>query len=185
MAIPAIRRFGRGDRLHVQAQRIWMILAGHVSGSGERRRRGELTLTYGELALRMGYDDTRAGHMLSRQLGIVGEYCLLNDLPALNAIVVNSKTGVAGEDVGPGDVEMVVERVAGLIGKLVEYAPQRENGRPGVDLCTIDFDPPRLASEALFLLDQRHPHALRCQRKRCGKSAHAAPDNRYVEIAVH
>ena len=99
MAIPAIRRFGRGDRLHVQAQRIWMILAGHVSGNGERRRRGELTLTYGELALRMGYDDTRAGHMLSRQLGIVGEYCLLNDLPALNAIVVNSKTGVAGEDV--------------------------------------------------------------------------------------
>ena len=98
MAIPAIRRFGRGDRLHVQAQRIWMILAGHVSGNGERRRRGELTLTYGELALRMGYDDTRAGHMLSRQLGIVGEYCLLNDLPALNAIVVNSKTGVAGED---------------------------------------------------------------------------------------
>ncbi len=47
----------------------------------------------------MGYGDTRAGHMLSRQLGIVGHYCLMNDLPALNAIVVNAVTKEPGGDV--------------------------------------------------------------------------------------
>lgn len=96
--VPAIRRYGPGDRLPVQAQRIWLILAGFVSGR-EAPPRGERTIRYGELALRMGYSDTRAGHMLSRQLGIVGTYCLMNDLPALNAIVVNAVTGQPGEDV--------------------------------------------------------------------------------------
>ena len=99
MAIPPIRRFARGDRLPVQAQRIWLILAGHVSGSEQRRRNDERTLTYGELALRMGYDDTRAGYTFARQLGMIGHYCLMNDLPALNAIVVNARTNEPGEDV--------------------------------------------------------------------------------------
>ena len=48
-------------------------------------------MTYGELAERMGYADRRAGHMLSRQLGIIGEFCRLNDLPALNSVVVNQR----------------------------------------------------------------------------------------------
>lgn len=96
--VPAIRRYGLGDRLPVQAQRIWLILSGFVSGR-EIRSSSALTLTYGELALRMGYADTRAGHMLSRQLGIVGNYCLMNDLPALNAMVVNAVTKEPGGDV--------------------------------------------------------------------------------------
>ena len=97
--IPAIRRYGPGDRLPVQAQRIWLILAGHVSGRREPPPQNARTITYGELALRMGYADTRAGHMLSRQLGIVGHYCLMNDLPALNAIVVNATTNEPGGDI--------------------------------------------------------------------------------------
>lgn len=97
-SIPAIRRYGPGDRLPVQAQRIWLILSGYVSGR-EHPPQNARTITYGELALRMGYDDTRAGHMLSRQLGIVGHYCLINDLPALNAMVVNATTKEPGGDV--------------------------------------------------------------------------------------
>ena len=97
--IPAIRRYGSGDRLPVQAQRIWLILSGHVSGRDTPPPQNARTITYGELALRMGYADTRAGHMLSRQLGIVGHYCLMNDLPALNAIVVNATTKEPGGDV--------------------------------------------------------------------------------------
>ncbi len=58
-----------------------------------------MTMTYGELAERMGHADRRAGHMLGRQLGIVGHYCLMNDLPALNAIVVNQDTQEPGGDV--------------------------------------------------------------------------------------
>ncbi|ALJ12381.1 hypothetical protein [Sphingopyxis macrogoltabida] len=97
--VPAIRRYKSGDRLPVQAQRIWLILSGYVSGRNDLPRQNACTITYGELALRMGYADTRAGHMLSRQLGIVGHYCLMNDLPALNAIVVNATTKEPGGDV--------------------------------------------------------------------------------------
>jgi hypothetical protein len=95
--IRAIRHYGEGDRLHIQAQRIWLILAAFVS-SPIRKTTDRKTLTYGELAELMGYD-RRAGHTLSRQLGIVGHYCLQNGLPTLNAIVVNQNTGEPGDDV--------------------------------------------------------------------------------------
>lgn len=97
-AIPAIRRYAAGDRLHVQAQRIWLILAAFVSGK-TRGSTDRKTMTYGELALEMGYGDARAGHMLGRQLGIVGRCCILNGLPPLNVIVVNQETGVPGDEV--------------------------------------------------------------------------------------
>jgi hypothetical protein len=96
--IPPIRHYKEGDRIYVQAQRIWLILVAFVS-SPMRRSDDDKTITYGELAVLMGYADRRAGHMLSRQLGIVGEFCRLNNLPALNSIVVNQTTGVPGEDV--------------------------------------------------------------------------------------
>ena len=96
--IPAIRRFAKGDRLPVQAQRIWQILAAFVS-SPMRKSNDPKTMTYGELALHMGYDTTQAGHVLGRQLGIIGQYCCLNDLPTLNSIVVNQATGAPGERV--------------------------------------------------------------------------------------
>ncbi len=96
--IPQIRRYEAGDRLHVQAQRIWLILVAFVS-SPTRKSTDKKTITYGELAELMGYPDKRAGHTLGRQLGIIGQYCRLNDLPTLNAIVVNQTTGAPGEDV--------------------------------------------------------------------------------------
>jgi hypothetical protein len=96
--IPEIRRYDVGDRIYVQAQRIWLILVAFVK-SPTRRPGDPKTITYGEVAEQMGYPDKRAGHMLSRQLGIIGEYCRLNDLPTLNSIVVNQTTGVPGEDV--------------------------------------------------------------------------------------
>jgi hypothetical protein len=96
--IPTIRRYKAGDRLYVQAQRIWLILVAFVS-SPTRGPTDEKTITYGELAELMGYPDKRAGHTLGRQLGIVGRYCRLNDLPALNAIVVDQTTGAPGEGV--------------------------------------------------------------------------------------
>ena len=97
--IPAIRRYAIGDRLPVQAQRIWLILTGYVCGRPAPIRASDRTMTYGELAERMGHADRRAGHMLGRQLGIVGHYCLMNGLPALNAIVVNQDTREPGGDV--------------------------------------------------------------------------------------
>jgi hypothetical protein len=96
--IPKIRRYQAGDRLYVQAQRIWLILVAYVQ-SHTWFPEGKETLIYGELAELMGYPDRRAGHMLGRQLGIVGQYCLLNGLPALNSIVVTATTGMPGDDV--------------------------------------------------------------------------------------
>jgi hypothetical protein len=95
---PVVKHFGRGDRVYVQAQQVWLILVGFVMNS-ERNPKRPATLTYGDLAERMGYPDRRAGHTLSRQLGIVGKLCTLNDLPALNAIVVNQDTLLPGADV--------------------------------------------------------------------------------------
>ena len=96
--IPPVRRYKKGDRLYVQAQQIWLVLVAFVSGP-TRKASDDKTMTYGELAERMGYADRRAGHMLSRQLGIIGEFCRLNDLPVLNSVVVNQTTGFPGEDV--------------------------------------------------------------------------------------
>jgi hypothetical protein len=93
--MPEIRRYGPGDRVYVQAQRIWLILAGFVDGM-TRKQDDPKTLTYGELATAMGLDP-RAGITLGRQLGIVGHCCLRNGLPALNSIVVNATTGAPGD----------------------------------------------------------------------------------------
>lgn len=93
-----VRRYVRGDRIHVQAQQIWLILTGFVSGH-TRHDRDDRTIAYGTLATLMGYGDPRAGHTLSRQLGIVGHCCLQEGLPALNSIVVNGVTGLPGHDV--------------------------------------------------------------------------------------
>jgi hypothetical protein len=97
-SIPQIKRFRRGDRLHVQAQHIWLILVAFVM-SWQRTRKGRSTMTYGELAQAMGYPDRQAGITLARQLGLVGEYCKMNDIPPLNVIVVNQGTGEPGAGV--------------------------------------------------------------------------------------
>lgn len=96
--IPEIKRYAPGDRLYVQAQRIWMILVAFIM-SPTRRENDAGTITYGEVAKLMGYADGRAGHTLGRQLGIIARYCIINDLPALNSIVVNQMTGLPGPDV--------------------------------------------------------------------------------------
>ncbi|MFG1192825.1 hypothetical protein [Xanthobacter flavus] len=96
--IPSIKRYAPGDRLYVQAQQIWIILVAFVM-ERDSDDRDSMTITYGELAERMGYPDRRAGHTLSRQLGIVGKYCKINDIPTLNSIVVNKLTGEPGDDV--------------------------------------------------------------------------------------
>ena len=85
-----LRTYGAGDRLHVQAQRIWLILTAWAHFR-------EKTIEYGELAELMG-KNPKAGVTLGRQLGIVGYYCLNNGLPPLNIIVVGQKTGAPGAE---------------------------------------------------------------------------------------
>ena len=86
------RRYQTGDRVYVQAQRIWLILSSHAVLRREIRCNGfpNGLVGYGDLAELMG-KDRRAGITLTRQLGIVGHYCLEHELPPLNVIVVKSK----------------------------------------------------------------------------------------------
>lgn len=87
----------QGERIPVQAQRIWMVLVSRVQcfkGEGL----GRILITYGELAEAIGMD-RRAGRTLSRPLWVLGRICLDNDLPALNAIVVNAKANEPGAGV--------------------------------------------------------------------------------------
>lgn len=97
--IPVVKRFGAADRLYVQAQQIWVILTGFVMWHQHAGAAMPPTITYGDLALKMGHDDRRVGHTLARQLGIVAQFCVRNDLPALNVIVVNQHTKMPGNDV--------------------------------------------------------------------------------------
>ena len=95
---PEVKFFKPSDRVYVQAQQIWLILVAFVMHADKKKARPD-TLTYGDLALVMGHDDRRAGHTLGRQLGIVGRFCIENDLPALNVVVVNQVTGAPGAEV--------------------------------------------------------------------------------------
>ena len=95
----AFRRYQAGDRIHVQAQQVWGLLTAYATFGGRQ------PISYGDLAEWMG-KDRRAGITLGRQLGIVGRYCLANDCPPLNVIVV-------GRDGRPG--EGVVTRVGKTI----------------------------------------------------------------------
>ena len=88
---PSIKRFQPGDRTYVRAQRVWITLACHIDHGGQ-------VLTYGDLAAAMGMD-RRAGIGLHRELGIIGTYCIQNDLPAIGCIVVAQETGVPGAGV--------------------------------------------------------------------------------------
>lgn len=112
--IPKIKRFARGDRLPVQAQQVWLILVAFVMHS-KHDPKHPTTITYGEVAAAMGYPDPRAGHTLGRQLGIVGEFCKANDLPPLNAIVVNQNTGMPGNEVVLRDGRTVRQEQAAVM----------------------------------------------------------------------
>ena len=109
---PVAKFYDHGDRLYVQAQRIWMILTGFVMQHPQRSGSMPPVISYGDLAVTMGAADGRAGHTLGRQLGIVGDFCLRNGLPALNAIVVNQQTRQPGAEVilQPGNDALAEQR---------------------------------------------------------------------------
>jgi hypothetical protein len=96
MSPPRIRLFARGCPVYVRAQQVWVILVAHVMcTSGPIRNR---LLTYGELSDRM-HIDRRAAIGLGRELGIVGNYCIQNELPALGSIVISQETQTPGPGV--------------------------------------------------------------------------------------
>ena len=99
---PPLRHFALRDRLYVQAQQIWLILVAFVMEGCDRDASRPPTITYGDLAMRMGYEDGRAGRTLSRQLGIINDYCVANQVPVLNSVVVTQSTGMPATELSFG-----------------------------------------------------------------------------------
>ncbi len=93
-----MKRYPRPARRHEQAQQIFMIVSSFVAHEciGFIKEKG--IITYGELAEKMGYS-ARAGVTLHEALGMVAHFCEQNDLPYLNAMVVNAETGEPGDEV--------------------------------------------------------------------------------------
>lgn len=110
----ALKRFREGDRWYVRAQQIWLILVTRVMSS-KRDPDRPATITYGALAKRMGFADGRAGHVLSTPLGIIGRFCLENDLPPLNAIVVKASDREPGDAVYKRPNRTVAEEQADVM----------------------------------------------------------------------
>jgi hypothetical protein len=77
-----------------QALRIWPVLATRAIGATTP---DEAKITYGDLAVAIGYQSRQAGHSLRRALGLIGWWCVNRNLPALNCLVVNQKTMECGE----------------------------------------------------------------------------------------
>lgn len=95
LEVPAAKFYKRGDPLHVRAQQIWMILISHVESQKEYSK-NPITTTYGRLAEKMGMS-SKAGVTLGRQLGLIAYFCIENNLPMLNSIVVNER-GTPGDE---------------------------------------------------------------------------------------
>jgi len=96
-----LKNFVKGDRIYVQAQQIWLILVCHIESTKLSTPRPQWIqpINYGEVASRMKRDEPNAGLFLARQLGILGNLCLENDLPPINCIVINKTTGMPGSEV--------------------------------------------------------------------------------------
>lgn len=96
--LPTVKRYGKTERIHVRAQQIWLILVAWVMERPRQPGPHPDLITYGDLADKIGLN-RRAGRTLGRPLGLVGQLCLANQLPALNAIVVNELSGHPGHGV--------------------------------------------------------------------------------------
>jgi hypothetical protein len=97
------RRFDDVPSQSTRASQVWQIL---VSKASYRE-----TLTYGQPASLLGFEG--AG-VLAHILGHIMHYCFQNHLPPLTVLVVNQKTGLAGEGPIQADYNTDRERVFGF-----------------------------------------------------------------------
>lgn len=113
MGIPPAKEFGTKNRVWVQAQQIWLVLVAHIMNSA-RDPANPSTITYGDLAEKIGMS-RRAGRTLGKALGIVGNYCKMNDLPTINSVVVRDDDKQPGDHVVLRDGFLVADEQAGVM----------------------------------------------------------------------
>jgi hypothetical protein len=79
-----------------QARAIWPILAKRASETGSTT---VAKITYGDLAVAIGYPHKGAARAIKPALGLIGLYCIKHNMPALNALAVNQASMEAGDSV--------------------------------------------------------------------------------------
>jgi hypothetical protein len=79
-----------------QAQAIWAVLAKRAGDTGSTT---VAKMTYGDLAVAIGYPHRGAARAIKPALGLIGMYCIKHGLPALNALAVNQASMEAGDSV--------------------------------------------------------------------------------------
>jgi hypothetical protein len=77
-----------------QARAIWPVLAKRASDTGSTT---VAKITYGDLAVAIGYPHKGAARAIKPALGLIGMYCVKHNLPALNALAVNQASMEVGD----------------------------------------------------------------------------------------
>jgi len=80
-----------------QALDIWPVLVECATNAGSHA--DEAKISYGDLALSIGYPRRKAARAVGRALQLVGWYCIEHDAPALNSLVVKQGTQEIGKSV--------------------------------------------------------------------------------------
>ena len=78
--------------VNVRAQQVWIILVGAA--------RNRQTITYQNLAIRMGFNN-KSRHILRQFLDPVSQYCQREGLPPLTSLVVSQESGQPGDGLLP------------------------------------------------------------------------------------
>jgi len=79
-----------------QARAIWTILTRRATETGSTT---VAKITYGDLAVAIGYPHKGAARAIKPALGLIGLYCVKHGMPALNALAVNQASMEAGDSV--------------------------------------------------------------------------------------
>ncbi len=95
-----------------QAQAIWAVLAKRANDTGSTT---VAKITYGDLAVAIGYPNKGAARAIKPALGLIGMYCVKHGLPALNALAVNQASMEAGDSVVLTDGETPRSERASII----------------------------------------------------------------------
>jgi hypothetical protein len=77
-----------------QARAIWAVLAKRATDTGSTT---VAKITYGDLAVAIGYPHKGAARAIKPALGLIGQYCLKHHMPALSSLAVNQASMEVGE----------------------------------------------------------------------------------------
>jgi len=95
-----------------QAQAIWAVLAKRATDTGSTT---VAKITYGDLAVAIGYPHKGAARAIKPALSLIGQYCVKHNMPALNALAVNQASMEVGDAVVVNDGTTPREERANIV----------------------------------------------------------------------